>query len=145
MRVALGIDIGTTSVKTAVIDESGECLGFDVREYDLIQPAPGVVEADPREYWECLPEAIGKVMRQGDVTADDVAGVALSSQGSDVPVRGCAGPTDAQRHGLAGRPGHRRGAPVRSALWPRPILSAFWNSRGGARFHVEHAPVAARA
>ena len=81
MQVALGIDIGTTSVKTAVIDAAGTCLGFDAREYDLVQPAPGVVEADPREYWERLPEAVASVMRQGNVAPEDVVGVALSSQG----------------------------------------------------------------
>ena len=41
----LGIDIGTTSLKTAVYDHSGQKLASAVVEYTLLTPQNGFVEA----------------------------------------------------------------------------------------------------
>jgi len=81
MVVALGIDVGTTSVKVAAVDACGKCLGLDVAEYELVRPRVGVVEADPEVYWERLPGAIGRVLGAAALGAGDIKGIALSSQG----------------------------------------------------------------
>ena len=81
MKKVISIDVGTTSVKAAVIDEEGNCLGFRSQEYELITPQPGWVEADPSIYWEQLPETIGRTLTQAGVCPKDVSAISLSSQG----------------------------------------------------------------
>ena len=81
MKKVISIDFGTTSVKTALIDEDGNLLGFHCREYQLITPLPGWVEADPEIYWKRLPETIGRTLAQAGVSAEDVSAMSLSSQG----------------------------------------------------------------
>ncbi len=54
----LGIDVGTTSAKALVIDESGQVLAQATSEYPLSIPAPGWSEQNPDDWWlgvqECL-------------------------------------------------------------------------------------------
>lgn len=51
MKTFLGIDVGTTSIKAAVFDETGRRLGFRVAEYALdTDAATGFIEFDPQTY-----------------------------------------------------------------------------------------------
>ena len=51
MKKFLGIDIGTTSLKAAVFDESGKRLGFRVVDYTLsTDPKTGYIEFDAESY-----------------------------------------------------------------------------------------------
>ncbi|MFH0963061.1 MAG: FGGY family carbohydrate kinase [Planctomycetota bacterium] len=80
-ELALAIDLGTTSVKTAAIDLDGNCQGLDVAEYSLIEPRPGFVEADPSVFWESLPRAISAVLDRASASPSRVRAISLSSQG----------------------------------------------------------------
>ena len=46
MKYILGIDIGTTAIKAAVIGEDGEIYGTKTSEYPLTTLPSGEVEAD---------------------------------------------------------------------------------------------------
>ena len=81
MKKVISIDIGTTSIKAAVFDEGGNCLGFGLQEHELLMPQPGWVEADPEIYWEKLPETIGRALRQAETSPTEVSAISLSSQG----------------------------------------------------------------
>ena len=81
MKKVISIDIGTTSVKVAVIDETGKCLGFHSQEYELITPHPGWIEADPDIYWQRLPGTIGRTLTQAQAQPKEVSAISLSSQG----------------------------------------------------------------
>lgn len=51
MKTFLGIDIGTTSLKAAIFDETGKRLGFRSADYTLdTDPATGTIEFDTEEY-----------------------------------------------------------------------------------------------
>jgi len=56
-----GVDIGTSSVKVGVYDESGRRLGFERRPHPTIRPLPGHAEQDPNAWLHavrgCLTEA----------------------------------------------------------------------------------------
>ena len=44
-ELILGIDIGTTSLKTAVFDYTGQKISSAIMEYSLLTPELNVVEA----------------------------------------------------------------------------------------------------
>lgn len=48
----IGLDIGTSGVKSTVFDDSANVINHAYAEYDLIFPAAGYVELDPIVLWE---------------------------------------------------------------------------------------------
>ena len=63
----LGVDIGTTGCKAAVVSAQGAPLATAYREYPLITPRPGWAQLDPDEVWGAARSAIR------EVTSADVA------------------------------------------------------------------------
>ena len=74
----LGIDVGTTGVKTVLINEDGSLRAEVTRAYPLHSPAPGWFEQDPEDWWAATVEAIRQVLRDGGTTGQDIKGVGLS-------------------------------------------------------------------
>ena len=58
MPLVLAIDLGTSTIKTAVIDERGTILAEGRAEQKLIGPERGVREHDPRQMWQATRRAI---------------------------------------------------------------------------------------
>lgn len=56
-EVALGIDLGTTSVKVVVLDADGAVIATAASHHGIIESAYGV-EADPDAWWESLLRAL---------------------------------------------------------------------------------------
>jgi xylulokinase len=76
----MGVDLGTSSTKTVVIDPSGNILSLAAQEYSFDTPRPGWAEQDP-EVW--LQAALGTMRRaliQADVPPERIAAVGLSGQ-----------------------------------------------------------------
>ena len=61
MPKLLGIDIGTTSCKAILIDESGKVLASSLREYPLYTPQPGWTEQNPEDWVRAAKECIGEI------------------------------------------------------------------------------------
>lgn len=68
MRV-LAVDIGTTNVKAAVVDENGKVLRAASRELALISPEPGAAEHSPREILAAVEETSRLAARGFEVDA----------------------------------------------------------------------------
>ena len=64
MRFYLGLDMGTTGVKAAVFDASGNMAGAGLTEYTLETPAPDIVELDAEIYWESARSAIAEAVKK---------------------------------------------------------------------------------
>lgn len=62
-RIALGIDIGTSSVKATAITESGRVLTASSAAYPTAIPFDGAAEQDPDDWWSALQTAAGDVLR----------------------------------------------------------------------------------
>lgn len=54
----LGIDLGTSSVKTKAIDADGTVRGMGSAEYPTLRPQPGWAEQDPEAWWEATGAAV---------------------------------------------------------------------------------------
>ena len=80
MAYLLGIDIGTTGVKTLLVDERGRTVASCTVPHPLHTPKPGWTEQDPEDWWRGTVESVGKVLRDSGVKPDAIAGVGLSGQ-----------------------------------------------------------------
>lgn len=68
-------DIGTSSLKTALIDESGKVVAEGGADYPVKQPENGWAEQDPDVIWRHIGETSRAVMRKSGVAGEDVHGV----------------------------------------------------------------------
>jgi xylulokinase len=98
MRVVVGIDIGTQSLKAVVCDESLAVLGQHQIAYPTDHPQPGHAEQDPQRWETALLPAIAGALAAARVASDDVVALAFAGQ-----LDGCI-PVDAD------------GAPLHAAL-----------------------------
>ncbi len=65
MKTFLGIDIGTTSLKAAVFDETGKRLGFRSADYTLsTDPKTGTIEFDAETYVTLCKRAIAELVAE---------------------------------------------------------------------------------
>lgn len=80
MNYLIGIDVGTSSMKTLLIDESGAVVGSVTEFYPFETPKPLWSEQDPAHWWKATCVSIKRVLEETRVDAKDVAGVGLTGQ-----------------------------------------------------------------
>ena len=80
MRYFLGVDVGTSAVKAALVDEKGRIAGAASQGHPLATPRPGWAEQRPQDWWRATAAAIKKALRVAKVPAARVASVGLSGQ-----------------------------------------------------------------
>jgi len=87
MTGVLAIDLGTTGIKVAVVDDAGRVLGSAGEVLPMIAVAGGGVEQDPIGWWEALGRCARSAIDSSPFTSDDVGLVAVTAQyTSTVPV-----------------------------------------------------------
>ena len=64
-ELVLGIDLGTTSLKAAVLDRDGGCRVRFARSYETSRPAAGMAEQDPEDWVRLLHDAFGTIAAAG--------------------------------------------------------------------------------
>ena len=77
----IGIDLGSSNVKTLLIDDQGRTLGLQTEEYQPIFPKPGWIEYDPNDWWNAVKNTVRRVIAAAKVDAKRVAGVGVSGLG----------------------------------------------------------------
>ena len=80
MKYVLGIDLGTSGVKTVLFDASGRQSCEAAREYPLYQPQNGWAEQEPEDWYEGAAATIRDVMAQSGVAVRDILGIGISGQ-----------------------------------------------------------------
>ena len=73
----MGIDIGTSAVKAAVIDDQGAVIDQASAPLSISRPHPLWSEQDPADWWSATNSAVG-ALRLG--TRRAVRGIGLSGQ-----------------------------------------------------------------
>lgn len=87
MDLILTFDIGTTSVKTCIFNKELSILGSSTLEYQLITPAPGIVELPPEIYWDTCRKGVSLAAADAGVSLGDVKAVSITTQGETmIPV-----------------------------------------------------------
>jgi len=73
----LGIDAGTESIRAAIFDTAGKCIGFGVSENKIIHKFPGWAEQDPNEWEKSLVAAIKKAIDNSSIDPKYIQGVSV--------------------------------------------------------------------
>jgi len=76
----MGIDVGTSGVKTLLCTEDGSILATETVEYPLYQPKPAWSEQHPADWWRATKQSVRRVLRSAKVNGAGVAGIGLSGQ-----------------------------------------------------------------
>src|ERR1700761_570996 len=76
----LAIDVGTGSVRVALITLAGKTAAFSAREHDQIVPQFGWSEQRPESWWEGAAASVRTVLGKIDQGPHRVAGVAACGQ-----------------------------------------------------------------
>jgi xylulokinase len=77
----MGLDVGTTGVKAAVFDESGEMKGYGFEEYEVVCQKPGWAEQDAERVFQAACRVMGEAAKQ---SGGGIAAIGLSVQGDAV-------------------------------------------------------------
>jgi xylulokinase len=86
MKFILALDGGTTSVKGALFDLSGEMLSVKVHEYRLDNPSPDIVELDAEVYWSAVQAVIADILKEAAVAPESITALGITSQGETLIV-----------------------------------------------------------
>ena len=73
----LGIDVGTSGCRAAIMNNQGQILHIARRDFELLYPGSGMVEIDPKQVWE----SVKKVLKDLSGDCRDVKAIAISSIG----------------------------------------------------------------
>lgn len=74
----LGIDVGTQSVKTAVIYKDGTLCGLVSEGYRLIENAIGYRQMDTEDMWKALLRCLARLKREKRIDLTEVGGIGIS-------------------------------------------------------------------
>ena len=78
MPLTIGIDIGTSSTKAVVVDESGKVIFAGGPTYEFETPKPLWAENDPQRWWNATLECLRMISEKVDTS--DIAGIGLTGQ-----------------------------------------------------------------
>jgi xylulokinase len=79
-RHLIGIDIGTTGVKTVLIDGKGRVVSRATVAYPLSQPRPGWAEQDPARWFDAAAESSRQALSLARTSGETVRAIGLSGQ-----------------------------------------------------------------
>ncbi len=79
MALVMGIDLGTSSTKTVLMDEAGNLVAAANAGYPLLTPQAGWVEQNPNDWWKAVCDTIRQVVDKIP-SVQDIKGISLSGQ-----------------------------------------------------------------
>ena len=80
MRTYLGIDLGTSSVKSLLMNENGKMIGSAQREYDIIKPEQTWAEQDMHVLWKSVLETLQELSSSFPDQVKSLDGISYSGQ-----------------------------------------------------------------
>ncbi|TJY42439.1 xylulokinase [Cohnella pontilimi] len=80
MKYVIGVDLGTSAVKTLLVDRDGMVRAEATREYPLYHEKSGWSEQEPEDWVKGATESLQELVRQSGVNAEDIEGISFSGQ-----------------------------------------------------------------
>lgn len=80
--LVIGIDVGTTGTKAAVLDDAGQVLARAYHGYEVRRRAGRIAEQDAAEWWEAVVTVVRRCVAEAD--ARRVVALAVSYQGGSL-------------------------------------------------------------
>ena len=86
-NILIGIDIGTSGLKTAAFSPEDGALALITESYPVDYPHPGWAEQDPDMWWRAVIKSLQRLWAESTVRPEDVAGIAIDGQSwSCIPI-----------------------------------------------------------
>ncbi len=82
----IAIDQGTTSTRTAIVNQAGGLVSQNNQDFKQIFPEPGWVEHDPEEIWQTTLGTLKKTMEQTRISGTQIAAIGITNQRETVVV-----------------------------------------------------------
>jgi len=79
-QYVLGIDLGTSGVKSVVFGADGTVAGTATAPLDLAMPRPGWSEQDPAQWWDTTCASVRAVLIRTAITPTEIGGIGISGQ-----------------------------------------------------------------
>jgi FGGY-family pentulose kinase len=73
----LGLDVGTQSLRAALVDLSGRTAAYGVAPIETTYPRPTWAEQQPLSWWSAAKAAVALALSEGNVKPDQLIGVGL--------------------------------------------------------------------
>jgi len=80
MAYLIGMDIGTSSTRAIIIDETGKLIASATSDYPMITPKPGWAEQNPEDWWKASIKVIREVIEKSKISPEDIACIGPSGQ-----------------------------------------------------------------
>ncbi len=80
MAFILALDLGTTSSRAIIFNESGTILAMDQQEFPQRFPKSGWVEHDALDIWNSQENVACNVLKKANLTAKDITAVGITNQ-----------------------------------------------------------------
>lgn len=77
-NIVIAHDVGTSSVKSALIASDGSILGSCTHEYPFYHPQPGWAEQEPMDYWNAIVSNTKSLLSKN--TKDKILGIVFTTQ-----------------------------------------------------------------
>ena len=78
-KYLLGVDVGTTSIKVAIINEDAQVLGMSSSSYKLITPNQDYAQIDTESMWSAYLKCIRLLQEGKGIELSKIAGISISS------------------------------------------------------------------
>jgi xylulokinase len=78
-KYLLGIDVGTTSLKVALIDENAKLIGIKSGKYKIIVSHQNYVQIDSKTMWDAFILCLRKLKEESKIDLKKVVGISISS------------------------------------------------------------------
>lgn len=75
----LGVDVGTTSIKVAIIDKDAKLLGISSSSYRIITPNQDYAQIDTEDMWQAYLKCMRLLFHGKGIDPGKVAGIGISS------------------------------------------------------------------
>ena len=80
MSYLMGIDLGTSSLKTLIMDAAGHVKAISARSYQFASPHNGYAEQNPGQWWQACCETTAEALRISGIPPHAVRGISFSGQ-----------------------------------------------------------------
>ncbi|QEH33363.1 Ribulokinase [Aquisphaera giovannonii] len=76
-RLVLGLDMGTQSLRAALVDLKGRTVAYGVEPIETTYPRPAWAEQEPRQWWAATRSAIAKALEKSGASPGQIAAIGL--------------------------------------------------------------------
>lgn len=80
MSLLLGVDLGTSSLKTLLMDEDGNVRAGANRAYQFDTPYSGYAEQEPGVWWKAFKETLSEILATGQINPEEISALSFSGQ-----------------------------------------------------------------